>query len=156
MIGTVLWVCILVGVPCQTPEQEVSYLKQSVRRLAAEVVVPHSHQSVRQDGVYRGMGNGTTDVERWRSLVAAWFGEKTETALCLLRAESGGNPNALNQQGSSARGLMQVLASLWAPILGISYGDLYDPAVNMSAARYAYDRQGWGAWSPWLRGECRG
>lgn len=116
-------------------------------------MMPHAHSDL---GVYRGMGNGTTDVERWRPLVESWFGEKTETVLCLMRPESGGNPDALNQQGSSARGLMQILASLWAPKLGLSYSDLYDPEINIEVAWYVYGEQGWWAWSPYVRGLCRG
>ncbi len=151
MIATVLWVCIFIGTPCQTPEQEVAYLKQLTREIE-RVVVPHIHTSS-DISVYRGMGNGTTDVERWRDVVAVFFPDAVETALCLMRAESGGNPNALSS--SNARGLMQVHAPSWAAKLGLSYDDLYDPVTNLSAALYVYDHFGWSHWNPWQRGSCR-
>lgn len=109
------------------------------------------------DTMYRGMGNGTTDVEQWRPLVAGHFSdlgqETVETALCVMRYESGGNHNAKNPT-SSARGLMQILASLWAPHFGVSYNDLYKPELNLYIARQIYDSLGWGAWSAYNRGRC--
>ncbi len=105
---------------------------------------------------YTGMGNG--DVDQWLPLVAAFFGDLGPDAvnrvLCLMQYESGGNPNAKNPN-SSARGLMQILASLWAPHFGVSYEDLYDPSINLLLARKIYDQQGWWAWSPYVRGLCR-
>ena len=103
--------------------------------------------------LHQGMG---TNVEQWRGLVTAHFAPAdVETALCLIAHESGGNPEAKNPI-SSARGLFQILASLWAPIFGVSYSNLYVPEINTRIARQVYDRQGWEAWSPYLRGECRG
>lgn len=101
---------------------------------------------------YRGMGSS---VEQWRGLVAAFFpaGEVDRT-LCIMAHESGGNPSAKNPN-SSARGLMQILASLWAPHYGVSYDDLYNPEVNMRIARDIWGNYGWWAWSPYKRGECR-
>jgi hypothetical protein len=98
-------------------------------------------------GVHRGVGNQTTDVEQWRGLVASYFPQNTEQMLCIMKFESGGNPNALNQAGSSARGLFQIMASVWADTLGLSsWNDLYDPLTNVKAARVVYDRQGYPAW----------
>lgn len=101
---------------------------------------------------YRGMG---TDVERWRSLVASYFrAEDVERALCLMSYESGGNPNAKNPT-SSARGLMQILGSLWAPHFGVTLEELYDPHINLAIAAQIRDSQGWTAWAPYNRGLCR-
>lgn len=101
----------------------------------------------------RGMGS---DVERWRPLVADHFDAgQVDTMMCIMAHESGGNPNAKNPR-SSARGLFQILASLWAPHFGVSYDDLYDPGVNVRLARAIYDQQGYRAWSPYGRGLCRG
>lgn len=101
---------------------------------------------------HRGMGS---NVERWRSLVAAHFrAEDVERVLCLMAHESGGNPNAKNPR-SSARGLMQILGSLWAPHYGVAADDLYDPNLNLAIARDIRDSQGWQAWSPYNRGLCR-
>lgn len=106
----------------------------------------------RSGGTDRSLGS---DVEQWRGLVAQYFGAgEVDTALCLMRYESGGNPNTKNPR-SSARGLMQILASTWAPHFGVSYEALYDPATNLSIAAQIQDMQGWWAWSPYNRGLCR-
>lgn len=104
--------------------------------------------------VYRGMGDG--NVERWRSLVAAYFpAGDVDRALCLMRYESGGNPYAWNPT-SKASGLMQVMYSRWGPPFGLrSRTALDDPAVNLRIARFIRDAQGWTAWSPYNRGLCR-
>lgn len=93
-------------------------------------------------------------VERWRPLVATQFPEsEVDTALCLIRHESGGDPSADNPR-SSARGLFQVLGSLWAPHYGVSRAALYDPLTNTLIAHGIWEKQGWGAWSPYKRGLC--
>lgn len=96
----------------------------------------------------RGMG---TNVEQWRGLVANHFSD-VDRALCLMKYESGGNPNATSWAG--ARGLLQVMP-FWAKHLGLSPDALYDPATNIRVARYVYGQQGWWAWSPYKRGLCR-
>lgn len=94
-------------------------------------------------------------VERWRPLVERTFPEsETETALCIIRHESGGNPEADNPR-SSARGLFQILGSLWAPKFGVERNHLYDAALNIRLAGDIWERQGWWAWSPYQRGACR-
>lgn len=102
------------------------------------------------DTTYRGMGS---DTERWRPLVAAYFGSETDLALCVVEHESGGNPEAKNPT-STARGLFQILASLWAPHFGVSYSDLYDPELNVMLAKQIRDAQGWNAWSVYKKGLC--
>lgn len=94
-------------------------------------------------------------VDRWRSLVATQFpADEVNTALCIIEHESNGDPDADNPR-SSARGLFQVLGSLWAPHYGVSRSDLYDPVVNTVIAADIWERYGWGAWSPYQRGTCR-
>jgi hypothetical protein len=93
-------------------------------------------------------------VERWRPLVETQFpGSEVDTALCLIRHESGGDPSADNPR-SSARGLFQVLGSLWAPHYGVSRAALYDPLTNTLIAHGIWEKHGWGAWSPYKRGLC--
>jgi hypothetical protein len=94
------------------------------------------------------------DTESWRPLVNLYFApEEIETMMCLLAAESGGNPNATNPH-SGAAGLFQVMPS-WADHFGYEVDDLYDPGVNLWISRQLLEAQGFGAWSPYLRGECR-
>lgn len=97
----------------------------------------------------RGMGS---NVEQWHGLVSQYFTD-VDTALCLIHYESGGNPDAKNPR-STARGLFQILASLWAPHFGVTYEQLYDPETNVRLAAQIYAQQGWGAWSPYNRGLC--
>lgn len=93
-------------------------------------------------------------VERWRPLVETQFpASEVDTALCLIRHESGGDPTADNPR-SSARGLFQILGSLWAPQYGVSNSALYDPVTNTRIAHDVWQKQGWWAWSPYKRGLC--
>jgi hypothetical protein len=125
-------------------------LNQPIDLAEPEPVAQSTSQSAN-----RGMGNRTSDVEEWRPLVAGHFNpEDVDMALCLMSFESGGNPNAKNPR-SSARGLMQIMASVWAEEYGFSYDDLYTPEINLFVARKVKDTQGWGAWAPYNRGECR-
>lgn len=94
-------------------------------------------------------------VVRWEPLVAEHFPDsQIDTALCIIRHESKGDPSADNPR-SSARGLFQILGSLWRPHYNLSYGDLYDPEINTRTARLIWNDYGWWAWSPYKRGECR-
>lgn len=94
-------------------------------------------------------------VERWRPLVESEFPDsQVETAMCIIRHESNGDPDADNPR-SSASGLFQVLGSLWAPYYGVTRAQLYEPLVNIRIARDIWQRHGWWAWSPYKRGSCR-
>ncbi len=94
-------------------------------------------------------------IERWRPLVSLYFpNEEVETALCIIDHESRGRPGADNPR-STARGLFQILGSLWAPHYGVARSDLYDPAINTRIALDIWENYGWGAWSPYQRGLCR-
>jgi len=110
----------------------------------------HEEPSSNSGSTNRGMGS---NVEQWRSLVEAYFGANaTNTALCLMKYESGGNPTAQNPSGAS--GLMQVMP-FWASKFGYSTNDLFIPEVNLEIAAALYRADGWGHWSPWNRGLCR-
>ena len=94
-------------------------------------------------------------IERWRPLVSLYFPpDQVERALCIIDHESNGDPRADNPR-SSARGLFQVLGSLWAPHYGIARSDLYDPVINTRIALDIWENYGWSAWSPYQRGSCR-
>ncbi len=104
---------------------------------------------------FNNQDGSVTDPDFWRPLVAAyWPADTVDQALCLMVMESGGDPNADNPR-STARGLFQILASLWAPFFGVSSDDLYDPLVNVRLASEIYDIQGWDAWTPYLHGFCQ-
>lgn len=94
-------------------------------------------------------------VERWRPLIATQFPEEElDTAMCIIRHESNGDPSADNPR-STARGLFQVLGSLWAPKYEVPQTALYDPVTNTRMAAGIWEDQGWMAWSPYQRGLCR-
>lgn len=84
-------------------------------------------------------------VEQWRGLVEAYFPGEVERALRVMHCESRGDPNAKNPS-SSARGLFQIMASIWAPHFGVTYDALYDPDTNVRLAAQIRDIQGWSAW----------
>jgi soluble lytic murein transglycosylase-like protein len=93
-------------------------------------------------------------VDRWGPLVASYFNpEDVARALCLMELESAGDPGARNPS-SGASGLMQVMP-VWAGHFGYSPLDLFDPWTNLEVAARIRDQQGWGAWSPYVRGLCR-
>jgi soluble lytic murein transglycosylase-like protein len=93
-------------------------------------------------------------VERWRPLVSEHFPqEEVDTAMCIIRHESGGDPAAENPR-STATGLFQILESLWGPHYGVSPTELHEPETNVTLARDIWENQGWVAWSPYNRGAC--
>ena len=93
------------------------------------------------------VGTVPVGVEQWRNLVAAyWPAGLVDTALCIIDKESRGNPSAKNPR-STARGLFQILASLWAPHFGVTYNALYNPELNIRLAYKVYLLQGWRAWT---------
>lgn len=107
----------------------------------------------------REYGSG---VEQWRGLVSVYFEPgKVETALCIIMAESRGDPGATNPR-STAAGLFQFLRGTWnsvpASVSGGSYesGQVYDPESNIRSAAWLQRNSGWSQWSPWNRGHCRG
>lgn len=141
-------------------EDELEAEREAARREAARRAAanrppatsasPSSSTSSSSSG--RGMGS---NVEQWRPLVEAHFpADAVDRMMCLMRHESGGNPSAKNPR-SSARGLFQILGSLWAPHFGVAQDDLYDAETNVRLARKIWDQQGYRAWSPWNRGLCR-
>ena len=94
------------------------------------------------------------DPEHWRPLVAFYFeAEDVDRAICLMGKESAGDPEARNPS-SGAAGLMQVMP-FWAKVHGYSYDELFNPGINLWVASQILAQQGWGAWSPYLRGACR-
>lgn len=104
------------------------------------------------DDAYRGMGSGA--VEEWRPLVAGQFPpEQVDNALCVINSESGGNPSAKNPR-SNARGLFQVMSSVWGDYFGFTHEDFYTPELNVYAAARIWERSGWSPWSPRTRRNC--
>ena len=138
---------------CEPPPEHYS---PEPSRMEQEFEVEQAEAApIAQASVNRGMGNRTSDVEDWRPLVAGHFEpEDVDRILCLMEHESGGNPNAANPR-SSARGLMQVMASVWADEFDVTWDQLYEPEINLYVARQILDRQGFTAWAPYNRGLCR-
>ena len=100
------------------------------------------------------VGEWDSGVDRWGPLVASYFRpEDVAQALCLMELESAGDPEARNPV-SGASGLMQVMP-FWAGHFGYTTSDLLDPWTNLEIAAVIRDQQGWGAWSPYVRGMCR-
>lgn len=92
-------------------------------------------------------------VEQWRPLVAGQFApDEVPTAMCLIWYESRGEPTADNPR-STASGLFQILKGWWD---GEWHLDPFVPEYNVWMAKQIKDIQGWTAWSPYKRGNCRG
>lgn len=104
--------------------------------------------------VHRGVGS---DVEQWRPLIEQYFPPRqVNTAMCVLRYESGGNPNAKNPH-STASGLFQHLASYWddrSAKAGWDGADIFDPEANVAVAAWLQDTGGWAHWEAWKK-HCR-
>jgi peptidoglycan hydrolase CwlO-like protein len=109
-----------------------------------------------------GGGGGDWDfppaVERWRSLVQAYFpSSRVDEALAVLQCESLGDADAYNPY-SGASGLYQFLPSTWAsasPNAGFSGASAFDAEANIGTAAWLanrYQELGKGFWSPW---SCR-
>lgn len=92
----------------------------------------------------RGMGS---NVEQWRDLVVAHFGDNAARALRVMACESGGNPNAMHPR-SKASGLFQFLPSTWKTVTGETYpGNVFDGPSNIAAA--AKLSKGGSTWQQW-------
>ena len=111
-----------------------------------------------------GGGGGGSDwdfpsaVERWRSLVQAYFpSSRVDEALAVLQCESLGDADAYNPY-SGASGLYQFLPSTWAsasPNAGFSGASAFDAEANIGTAAWLanrYQELGQGFWGPW---SCR-
>jgi hypothetical protein len=94
------------------------------------------------------------EVERWRSLVAAyWPDALVDEALAVIACESKGDPAAVNPS-SSASGLFQFLPSTWdtaSASAGWDGADVLDPEANIAVARWLYDAYA----EPWHQWNCR-
>lgn len=123
-------------------------------RLVAWQLATADYGSEHPEPVTTPIPSGCEGVEQWRLLASAYFGWKeVDRVLCLMERESAGDPGAHNG-GSGASGLMQVMP-FWAGRYGYHRSDLFDPAVNLWIAARIREEQGWRAWSPYLRGDCR-
>lgn len=146
--------CLLFSGSCELPPSLELYLERiELENVRSPEDRPYGSESESgpTTSTYRGMGS---DVEQWRALVSVYFEpEAVDRALCLMSYESGGNPDAKNPR-SSARGLFQILGSLWAPHFGVSPEDLYEPELNVRLAAEIFRLQGWEAWAPYNRGLC--
>lgn len=86
-------------------------------------------------------------VDRWRPLLEILFpAEEVDTALCIIRHESRGDPDADNPR-SSATGLFQILAGHWGDHYGVTETQLRDPYLNVFLARDIWEQSGWLAWT---------
>lgn len=149
MIHLVVIGCLWFGTGCDTPPEPVIDYRELVWCL---VYPQHCVDEDPPDATVNtspptntGMGNQTSDVEQWRPLIASVFpAGQVDYALCVIKYESGGNPDAYNP--STASGLFQVKSSIWG-----GFGNLFDPATNVAAAYYIWSQYGWGlpgGWTP--------
>ena len=119
---------------------------ESLDSTAFKIIGHHPEPSWSADPNFTGMGNRTTDVERWRPLVEEHFEPgDVPRALDIMRCESGGNPYAKNPT-STASGLFQHLKGWWGGAWGPAF-DPFDPNASVeNAARLRYLNGGWSDW----------
>jgi hypothetical protein len=142
------WVAQVVAADGPTTALVAEYLNMADRHpCAMKGICPKPTRQPRT-ATYRGMGN---DVERWRPLVAAYFPPHlVNKALCVMDGESGGNPNADNEE-SSALGLWQFLDSTWAKARRLTGAPAY-PAGALDPTWATRTAAAWLAatsWSQW-------
>ncbi len=106
---------------------------------------------LRPTGVEAILPTEPSEVEDWRPLVELFFAPSdVERALDVLACESRGDRWAKNPT-STASGLFQHLASLWAPraeAAGYAGADVFDPVANTAVAAWlVYDGGGWRHWN---------
>jgi Lysozyme like domain len=98
----------------------------------------------------------------FEELVSLWkeacpdLSDKAEEMACVALAESGGNPNAKNNNEnpfSEDRGLWQINSNAW-PQFNPPY-DLFDARANAEAARVVLLQQGITAWSTYENGSAQ-
>ncbi len=83
----------------------------------------------------------------FRTLIAQHFPRAAwEHTALIANCESGFNPRAHNTAGEDSRGWFQINVVPAANPDLLALGDLFDPAVNVRAARIVWGRQGWRAW----------
>lgn len=91
------------------------------------------------------MATVPTSVEKWRPLVAKYFpANEVNNALKIMKAESGGNPNALSP--TQDRGLMQINQCHSAKVGG-NLNALFNPETNVKVAYQIWKSSGWRAWT---------
>ena len=88
----------------------------------------------------------------WPRLVRAYFGRATAVAMCVVRAESGGDPRALNPS-SGAAGLFQLMPQWYRGTWGLRPFDPFDAAANVLNAHRVFARAGH-TWTPWRGDPC--
>jgi hypothetical protein len=113
-----------------------------------------SRDSVGGSGSWDGSQGKTVSpgVSKFKDYLSQFFPGQEHVAAAIMKAESSGNPNAVNRNrnGTADRGLFQI-NDINIPALkkaGIISGpeDLFDPTKNFQAARFLYDRKGWQPW----------
>ena len=94
--------------------------------------------------------HATSSVARWRTTAidAGWPASSWPWLACVIRRESGGNPNAVGDHGTSI-GLMQIHVPAhrqWLASIGVRPSQLRSPWVNLRVARLLYRRHGTSPW----------
>lgn len=93
------------------------------------------------------MALGTAELSNL-AVAAGWTGDDVATAVAVAKAESGGDPAAMGDNGTSY-GLWQIHLPAHPEFKG---QNLLDPSTNAAAAHKVWLGAGWGAWSAYTNG----
>lgn len=159
-IFSVLLVAALVALKAQTPAQfNNSVVQAEPQTVQAQLISKQDEASPQPPQTTEPEKQQTAKpvaqskgCEAYKHLVDQYDWD-TNTALAVMRAESGCNPSATNKanrNGSVDRGLFQVNSVHKAKVGNLD--DLYDPATNVRIAYRVYQGSGWKAWSVYNSG----
>lgn len=85
--------------------------------------------------------------ENYRGLVQRYFGAQTNTAMAVMRAESGCNPQAVNWEAHyDFQGRLICRGSFGLFQISCHDGALYNPEANVAAAARKFNASGWRPW----------
>lgn len=88
-----------------------------------------------------------TRIAQIKQIICKYFGDECNLATRVFKAESGLNPNAIGDHGSSL-GIAQINRPHWGKVSC----NLLEPECNIKLAKAIRDDSGWWAWSVYKNG----
>jgi|GEM_PF-1396322 len=128
---------------------KIETLEKEIEKLKTENAGLQPNRTSNSKQASRGRNTGS--VERWRPLVAKYFpANQVNNALSVMKGESGGNPNAINDNPRTrdySVGLFQI--NLYGGLAKSRPSEawLLIPENNIAYASRVWKNQGWTPWS---------
>lgn len=150
LVALILAVLVLSGMSipaygseeCPNPERPIHYMPYCLTQSEYDAMVAPVPMETAPTGYAYVEG-----VEQWRSMVAFYWGKHgyahVDRMLRIMRCESGGKWWVMNEQGSGAEGLFQIM-QFWKKKWP---GNYKDPWTNAAVAYQIWLTQGYRAWA---------